>query len=119
LHKVEAVQKKGCYKLFFNLGERIFKLRCTSGALANRWVEAVETSMRTAKELSNSKTNKSRNVRKLVGLHEKKELRPLIESKYDSLMKKNCEKTTELINCCKKIKEELIIVIIILTHNSS
>lgn len=110
LLKAEAVFKKGYHKIFFNLGERIFKLRCTNGKLANRWVEAVETSMRTARELSNSKTKKSRNVRDLIELHEKRELRAVIESKYNSMMKKDCEKATELINCCRKIKEELVIV---------
>eukprot|EP00826_Nyctotherus_ovalis_P020219 TRINITY_DN16335_c0_g1_i3.p3 TRINITY_DN16335_c0_g1~~TRINITY_DN16335_c0_g1_i3.p3 ORF type:complete len:129 (+),score=40.25 TRINITY_DN16335_c0_g1_i3:864-1250(+) len=110
LHKVEAVQKKGWYKMFFNLGERIFKLRCASGRLANRWVEAVDTSMRTARELANSKTNKSRNVRRLVELHEKKELRALMESKFNSMMKQSYEKSGEIISSCKKIKEELIIV---------
>lgn len=110
LNEAKSELKKGYYKIYFNLGERIFKLRCSSEQIANKWVEAVNMSMRTTRELDKSKTHKTKNVSKLLELHKSNKLKSNLETKYGNLLNKDWEKVEDLLEACKKVKDDLIIV---------
>ena len=114
-HKVDKVVKSAdSVQIKLNVGERIFKLRVRT-AEADRWIEAIQLAANTAIELAKSKTGKSRNVSKLVEVYSKDSngLEKLLEGKRQSFLptSKVWEDSAELIEACKKTKEELIIVL--------
>lgn len=115
LHKLEKVEESASsYVLKINIGERIYVLKTCYQLECNRWMEAVQLSSTTARELSRSKTQKSRNISKLLESYKssKSTLEQILTAKYESLMPKgkSWDNPEELLDACNKVKDEFVIV---------
>lgn len=124
IFKIEAVDESvGNYIIRINIGERIYELKTPYQSERNKWICAMQLASKTAKELGNSKTKKSRNISQMIELYKnnKETLQQSLNANCQNFIPKNKEwkGLSEVLEACGKVREEFLIVFYLLSVNIS
>lgn len=108
--------KEAGHAFILDVGSKIFHLNTPHRFELEKWVQAIEISIQTAKERKLSITGKCKNISKVVTLFDTNEdiLREQILSQFEAELPQNktssWEDVDELLHYCSKLKEDMITV---------